>query len=138
MHDKEFLTIIDGFEDWHHLLEGVKIIMYSNHKFPLYFVVLLMYLINVKLNRHYNCLNFGLLSFIILGDKGIWIIPLVIQVVWLRKEIKLLINNVMFSSWNSFDMLLAIINYITIFRVIAIERAIWRTIIEFNIFQLTW
>jgi hypothetical protein len=40
------------------------------------------------------------------------------------KEIKHLINNVMFSSWNAFDTLLAIPNYITIFLAIAIERAI--------------
>jgi hypothetical protein len=33
-HDKEFFTIMDAFEEWRHLLEGVQheTIMYSNHK----------------------------------------------------------------------------------------------------------
>jgi hypothetical protein len=33
-HDKEFLAIVDVFEEWCHLLEGVQheTIMYSNHK----------------------------------------------------------------------------------------------------------
>ncbi len=33
-HDKELLTIMDAFEEWCHLLEGVQheIIVYSNHK----------------------------------------------------------------------------------------------------------
>lgn len=61
---------------------------------------MLMFLINVKLNKHYNCLEFGLLSCIILGDKGIWIISLLKY-----KEIKLPINNALFSSWNAFDLL---------------------------------
>ncbi len=66
---------------------------------------MLMFLINVKLNRHYNCIDFGLLSCIILGDKGIWIISLVKYKLWLGKEIKLPINNVMFLSWNAFDLM---------------------------------
>jgi hypothetical protein len=34
IHDKELLAIMDAFEGWHHLLEGVQheITMYSNHK----------------------------------------------------------------------------------------------------------
>jgi hypothetical protein len=34
IHDKELLTIMDTFEEWHHLLEGAQheIIVYSNHK----------------------------------------------------------------------------------------------------------
>jgi len=34
IHDKELLAIMDAFEKWCHLLEGVQheIIVYSNHK----------------------------------------------------------------------------------------------------------
>ncbi len=34
IHDKELLTIMDAFEKWHHLLEGVQheIIMFPDHK----------------------------------------------------------------------------------------------------------
>jgi hypothetical protein len=34
IHDKFFLTIMDAFEKWRHLLEGTQheIIVYSNHK----------------------------------------------------------------------------------------------------------
>ncbi len=34
IHDKKLLAIINAFEKWRHLLEGVQheIIMYSNHK----------------------------------------------------------------------------------------------------------
>jgi hypothetical protein len=34
IHDKEFIAIVDAFEEWCHLLERVQheIIMYSNHK----------------------------------------------------------------------------------------------------------
>jgi hypothetical protein len=34
IHDKELLTIMDAFEEWHHLFEGIQheTILYSNHK----------------------------------------------------------------------------------------------------------
>ncbi len=34
IHDKELLTIVDAFEEWHHFFEGVQheIIMYLDHK----------------------------------------------------------------------------------------------------------
>jgi hypothetical protein len=34
IHDKELLTIMDAFEEWHHLFEGAQheITLYSNHK----------------------------------------------------------------------------------------------------------
>jgi hypothetical protein len=40
IHDKEFLTIVDDFEEWHRLLKGVQheITMYSNHKNLQYFM----------------------------------------------------------------------------------------------------
>jgi hypothetical protein len=40
IHDKELLAIVDVFEEWHHLFEGVQheIILYSNHKHLQYFM----------------------------------------------------------------------------------------------------
>jgi len=40
IHDKEVLAIVDAFEEWCHLLEGVQheIIMYFNHKNLQYFM----------------------------------------------------------------------------------------------------
>jgi hypothetical protein len=34
IHDKKILAIMDAFEEWHHLFEGVQheIIMYPDHK----------------------------------------------------------------------------------------------------------
>jgi hypothetical protein len=42
IHDKELLTIVDVFEEWRHLLEGVQheIIMYSNHNNLQYFMTI--------------------------------------------------------------------------------------------------
>jgi hypothetical protein len=33
IHDKKLLTIVDAFEEWHHLLEGIQheIIVYFDH-----------------------------------------------------------------------------------------------------------
>jgi hypothetical protein len=41
IHDKKNLAIVDAFEEWHHLLEGVQheITMYYNHKNLQYFVI---------------------------------------------------------------------------------------------------
>jgi hypothetical protein len=40
IHDKELLTFVDAFEEWHHLFEGTQhgIIVYSNHKNLQYFM----------------------------------------------------------------------------------------------------
>ncbi len=40
IHDNELLTIVDAFEEWHHLLEGVQheITMYLDHKNFQYFM----------------------------------------------------------------------------------------------------
>ncbi len=40
IHDKDFLAIMDAFEEWRHLLEGVQheIIVYFNHKNFQYFM----------------------------------------------------------------------------------------------------
>jgi hypothetical protein len=40
IHDKKLLAIVDVFEEWHHLLEGVQheITMYSDHKNLEYFM----------------------------------------------------------------------------------------------------
>jgi hypothetical protein len=42
IHDKELLAIMDAFEEWHHLLEGVRyeIIVYFNHKNLQYFMII--------------------------------------------------------------------------------------------------
>jgi len=44
IHDKELLAIMDAFEQWHHLLEGVQheIIMYFDHKNLQYFMTIPM------------------------------------------------------------------------------------------------
>jgi hypothetical protein len=41
IHDKEFLAIVDAFEEWCHLFERVQheITMYSNHKNLQYFMI---------------------------------------------------------------------------------------------------
>jgi hypothetical protein len=40
IHDKEFLAIMDAFDEWQHLLEKIQheIIVYSNHKNLQYFM----------------------------------------------------------------------------------------------------
>jgi hypothetical protein len=40
IHDKELLTIMDAFQEWHHSLEGIQheIILYLDHKKLWYFM----------------------------------------------------------------------------------------------------
>ncbi len=42
IHDKEFLAIMDAFEEWHYLLEKVQheIIVYSDHNHLQYFMTI--------------------------------------------------------------------------------------------------
>jgi hypothetical protein len=42
IHDKELLTIVDAFKEWHHLLEGVQheTIVYAYHKKLQYFMTI--------------------------------------------------------------------------------------------------
>jgi hypothetical protein len=41
IYHKEFLTIVDGFDEWCHLFEGVQheIIMYSNHNLQYFMTI---------------------------------------------------------------------------------------------------
>jgi hypothetical protein len=59
IHDKEFLTIVDSFQKWHHLLEGAShlVIVYIDHKNLEYFMTARV------LNRHQAHWNMSLSRF---------------------------------------------------------------------------
>ncbi len=68
IHDKDFITIVDVFEEWCHLFKGVQheIIVNSNHKkynISWQFV----FWINTKFDGHYPYIDFGLSSHIAFG-----------------------------------------------------------------------
>jgi len=106
IHDKELLTIMNAFEEWHHLFEKVQheIIVYSNHKNLEYFMTTHVQKINTKHSGHYPCHDYGLSSHITLGaNKGNVMCCPIIHTSCIKKEMQPSSNVMSFSSLNIFN-----------------------------------
>jgi hypothetical protein len=106
IHDNELLAIMDAFEEYVIYLKElnmksscIQIIRTSSIS------CLLELWIDAKFVRHYPCFDFGSSSHTILGIiKGNQMYYFAIRTLRLRREVKLIINNVMSSSsLNTFD-----------------------------------
>jgi hypothetical protein len=94
-HNKELLTIVDSFQEWHHLFEGIShpVIVYIDHKNLEYFMT--AHVLNRR-QAHWNMFYLNLTLSLHIGpesNKGCLMIYLGGHILYQRKERQHMSNN---------------------------------------------